>query len=184
MRLLSGSCGACTTIRVVAGIPESEAGQVWRAMREARVRSLYFGDMVSRYTRLKQLVQGISLGFSSAAVVTVVREPWPEVTAALAAVVAIANVWAISTNLDQKLLTLATLRTSWEVLRIEYSDLWSKWYADGAAARFDALQRRANDLGMLANSGAPWNKKAVGRWERFVDAELSGEDAACPTPTE
>ena len=153
-------------------------------MREARVRSLYFGDMQSRYTKRNQWVQGLSLGFSSGAVITVLRGSWPEVTAALAAVVASANIWATSTNLDQKLLTLATLRTSWEALRIEYSDLWSKWYEDGAASRFETLQHRANDLGMLANSGAPWNRKAVERWERFVDSESSEEDAACPTPTE
>lgn len=69
-------------------------------------------------------------------------------------------------------------------MRIEYVDLWSKWYADGAAAKFVALQRRGNDLGMLANPGAPWDKKAVARWEEFVDSELSGEVAAWPAPTE
>lgn len=153
-------------------------------MREARVRSLYFGDMQSRYTKRKQWVQGLSLGFSSGAVITVLGDSWPPLTAALAAVVAIANVWATSTNLDQKLLTLATLRTSWEALRIDYSDLWAKWYEDGAPSRFEALQHRANDLGMLANSGAPWNQKAVARWERFVDSEASEEGEACPAPTE
>ena len=71
-----------------------------------------------------------------------------------------------------------------EDLRIEYGDLWSKWYEDGAPSRFAALQRRANDLGMLASAGAPWDKKAVSRWEQFVDSELSREDTACPTPTE
>ena len=81
-------------------------------MREARVKSLYFGDMLSRYTKWRQWVQGVSLGFSSGAVITAIREPWPGVTSVLAAIVAITNVWAISTNLDQKLLTLATLRTS------------------------------------------------------------------------
>ncbi|MCY4535299.1 MAG: hypothetical protein OXB91_08045 [Bryobacterales bacterium] len=162
------------------GIPESEAGQVWKAMREARVRSLYFGQMLSRYTKWKQAVQGLSLGCSSGAVITVLSV-WPATTALLAAVVAIANGLAIATNLDQKLLTLATLRTSWEDLRIEYGDLWSKWYEDGAASRFAALQRRANDLGMLASTGAPWDPKAVARWERFVDSELSEEDKVCPT---
>ncbi|MCY4534775.1 MAG: hypothetical protein OXB91_05390 [Bryobacterales bacterium] len=53
---------------------------------------MYFGEMVSRHIRLMQSVQGLSLGFSSAAVFTVIREPWPEVAATLAAVVAIANV--------------------------------------------------------------------------------------------
>lgn len=147
-------------------------------MREARVRSLYFGEMQDRYGRRKQWVQGLSLGLSSGAVVALLREPWPEVATALAGVVAIANAWAAATNLDQKLLTLASLRTSWESLRIDYNDLWSTWYEDSARARFDALQRRANDLGTLASSGAPWDPKAVARWERFVDSDPDGEEAS------
>ena len=139
--------------------------------------------MAARCTKQLQWVQGLSLGFASGAIVTLLREPWPEVAAACAAVAAIANFWASAKNLNQTHSTLVTLRTSWEVLRIEYSDLWSNWYADGAAAKFDALQRRANDLGMLANAGAPWDRKAVARWERFVDSELGGEDAACPAAT-
>ena len=130
------------TIRLVAAMTESDAGQIWIAMREARVRSLYFGGMLSRYTRIKRCIQFVTLAFSAAAVMTAVREAWPEWTSAVAAVVAVANVWAISTSLDQKILTMATLRTSWEDLRIEYSALWSKWDDDGAMHRFEALQRR------------------------------------------
>ena len=160
----------------MAGIPEDEAGKVWQAMRAARVRSLYFGDMLSRYSRRKQWVQGVSLGFSSGAVIAALGESWQQAAPALAAVVAIANAWSISANLDQKTLTLAALRTSWETLRIEYSELWAQWYADDATNRFAALQRRGNDLGMVASSGAPWDPKAVARWERFVDTELGGEE--------
>ena len=167
----------------MAGIPESESGQVWKAMREARVRSLYFGEMAARYARRLKWVQGLSLGFASGAFVTLVREPWPLLAAVFALVAAAANIWPTATNLNQTHSTLVTLRTAWESLRIEYSDLWSNWYADGATAKFDALQRRANDLGMLASSGAPWDRKAAARWEGFVDSELSGEDAECPIPT-
>ena len=88
---------------------------------------------------------------------------------------AIANGWAISANLDQKVVTLATLRAPWEALRIKYVDLWSKWYEDGSASRFVALQHRANDLAVLASSGSPWNPRVVERWERFVDARLEKE---------
>ena len=140
-------------------------------MREARIRSLYFGDMQARHTTRKQWVQGLSLGLSSGAVIAIFRDPWLEAASVLAGIVAIANAWAITTNLDQKILLLATLRTAWEALRIDYSELWSSWYEDGAGARFAALQRRGNDLGTLASSGAPWNPKVVARWERFVDSD-------------
>ena len=154
-------------------------------MREARVRSLSFGDMLTRYTTRKQWVQGLSLGLSSGAVISALGEDhWPAVTPALGAIVAIVNAWSIFTNLDQKILALATLRTSWETLRTKLSDLWSKWYEDGAASRFEALRRRANDLGILASSRDPWNRKAVDRWERFAESESIGEESACPPTTE
>ncbi len=104
-----------------------------------------------------------------------VGDLWSGVAPVLAGVVAIVNAIAIATSLDQKLVTLATLRTAWESLRIDLSHLWSHWYEDGAGERFDALQQRANDLGSMASFGAPWDRSAVARWERWVDAELGGE---------
>lgn len=102
----------CITIRSVLGIPESEAGQIWTAMREARVRALYFGEMAARYTRRRQVVQGLSLGFVSGAFIALVREPWPVVAAAFMGIVAAVNIWSTATNLDQTLTTLVTLRIS------------------------------------------------------------------------
>ena len=94
----------------------------------------------------------------------------------LAGIVALANAWAIATDLNQRILTPATLRPAWKALRIDYSELWSSWYADGARARSAALRRRANDLGMLASSRAPWNPGAVAQAELFIDSEKSGEE--------
>lgn len=98
---------------------ESQAGQIWIAMREARVRSLYFGGMLSRYTRIKQGIQFLTLVVLASAVMAPILAAWPEWTSAAAAIVATANIWAISSNLDQEILTMATLRTSWEDLRID-----------------------------------------------------------------
>ena len=104
---------------------EGEADRVWKAAREAGVRSLYFGEMLFRHTRRKQWLRGASLGFTSGAAVFVIGGSLPEVGAALVALTAIVNVWAIFANLDQRVLALARLRTAWETLRIEYSALWS-----------------------------------------------------------
>ena len=158
-------------------MPENEAGQVRKAMREARVRCLWFGELQNRYGRRTQWVQGISFGLSSAAVIAIILEAWPEVASVLAGTVAIANAWAAMTNLDQKLVTSATLRTAWEGLLIDYSDLSLSWHEDGARARFGTLQRRTDDLGTLARFGAPWDPKAAEHWERFVDFEPDGEEA-------
>ena len=94
----------------MAAISESEAGEVWKALREARVRSLYFGDMQARYGKCKQWVQGLSLVLSSGAVVSgavvsMVGDLWSGVAPVLAGVVAIVNAIAIATSLDQKLVT-------------------------------------------------------------------------------
>ena len=161
-----------------AYMTENDAGQVWREAREARVRSLYFGEMLSRYMRRKQWVVGLSLGLSSGAVIAAIGGHWSGLAPVLAATVAILNAWSISANLDQQIVTLARLQSSWEDLRIEYDDVWSRWYEEDAAARFMALQRRANELGVLASSGTPWDQKAVTRWEEFVYSELRENAAA------
>ena len=146
-------------------------------MREARVRCLCFGELQNRYGGRKQWVQGISLGLSSAAVIAIILDAWPEVASVLAGTVAIANAWAAMTSLDQKLVTSATLRTAWESLLIDYSDLSLSWHEDSARARFGTLQRRADDLGTLASFGAPWDPKAAARSERFVASEPDGKEA-------
>lgn len=148
------------------------------------MRSLYFGGMLSRYTRIKQCIQFVTLALAAGSVTTAVREGWPAWTLAVAAIVAMANMRAISTSMDQKILTRATMRTSWNHLRVEYSDLWSKWYDDGAMHRFETLRQRANDLGMIASTGTPWNRRMVAFWERFVDSELTAKDSANAAPTE
>ena len=164
------------TIQPVAGIPESEAGRLRRAMRDARVRSLYCGDMVARAATRRGWIQGVTLGLSAGAVWTALLLPWPEVTAALAAAVAAANVWMLFAGLDHRLLVLAQLRTSWETLRIEYGALWLGRREAGAAARFEALLGRAAELDSLG--GAMRDRQALARWERFADSEVSAPVAA------
>lgn len=109
--------------------------------------------MRARRVQHKQWVQGLSFGMSSEAALAMTRgrrshpcwlESWRP-----------PNRWAIATDLYQRILTLATLRPSWKAHCIDYSEIWSSWYVDGALSRFAALQRRANDLGTLASSRAP-----------------------------
>ncbi len=154
--------------------------QVWKALREARVRSLYFRELAERYGRRQQWVQGLSLGFVTLAYVTLVHDSWLLVGAGCAAVAAGANVWAAATNLAQTHATLVRLRTEWEYLRLAYGELWSGGSADGVEVRFTALQRRASDLEVIASAGVPRDRKAVTRWEEFVDPEGSGKDAVRP----
>ena len=39
----------------VLGGPKSKAGQIWKAMREARAVGLYYGGLAGRYTRQGRL---------------------------------------------------------------------------------------------------------------------------------
>lgn len=144
----------------MAVIPESEARPEWEAMRAACVRSLYSGEI-----RARRPAQAVGAGAVHRDVVRgrASDNPWPEVASVLAGIVAPANAWAIATDLDQRILTLATLRPASKALRIDCSEIWSSWNADGALSRFAALERRASDLGTLASSRAPWNPGAVAR---------------------
>ena len=50
---------------------EFQQTKAWEGLLNAEARSLYFGDLASRYTRHKQWITGVSFFFSSGAAATI-----------------------------------------------------------------------------------------------------------------
>lgn len=151
---------------------------VWNKMHEAKVRSYYFADLASRYSRRKQWITGLSFVFSSGAVATVFSElgPWPP--AVLGLFVALLTGYSVAVNLDQKVSLLAKLHMSWNHLSNEYERLRQHWDESEAGRTYEQLLRRAEELSGEASTGAPYKKKLVERWEEFVYAPLREEQNA------
>lgn len=151
---------------------------VWNKMHEAKVRSYYFADLASRYSKRKQRITGLSFVFSSSAVATVFTELGPWTPAALGFLVALLTGYSVAVNLDQRVSLFARLHMSWEHLSNEYERLRQHSDEAEAARTYEQLLRRAEELSGEASMEAPYKPKLMERWEEFVYTPLKEEEDA------
>lgn len=145
-----------------------EANAIWERKVEAEIRSLYFADLTTRFTRRKQIVTGMSFFLSTAAAATVIGKlPWI-VPVTLSAVVSLATAYSIATGLDRRISTLAKLHSEWNSLSDEYDRLWSRWYDEETEDAVNALIKRGRDASLLATTDAPYYKELMDKWSDHV----------------
>jgi hypothetical protein len=151
-------------------LSEFQINQVWRDMLEAEARSLYFGDLASRYTRRKQIITGLSLFLSSGAAAAIVAKLPETVTVLLAGAVAVINAYAISINLDGSANTMGKLHSSWNSVAADYNRLWNHSYEDDAEDQFYRIIEGKKDISELATTSAPNDQKLMATWQLRVFA--------------
>jgi hypothetical protein len=148
-------------------LTEGQANRIWQKMVEAEVRSLYFADLASRYTKRKQIITGISFFLSSGAAATVVAKlPW-WVPVTLSLIVAVASAYSIAVGLDRCIKTLSKLHSEWNRLSADYERLWEHWFDDDAEQVLTELQKRARDASEMGTE-MPYNEDSRDKWENLV----------------
>ena len=147
-----------------------QISQIWENMLSAETRSLYFGDLASRYTLQKQWITGASFFLSSGAAATVIAESPRWVPAILAIAVAVATAYSMAVNLDGKIKTMVKLYSSWDRIAADYTRLWSHTYADDAEAQMYDIMQRAKEPSELATTEAPNDRALLDKWEGRVFA--------------
>jgi hypothetical protein len=158
-------------------LTESEARRVWEKMIEAEVRSLYFAELASRYTRHKQWIGGMSLFFSSAAAATFATGIDPRVPTVAATVVAAGTAYSLAVGLDRKVLTMAKLHGQWNRIAHDYEHLWNHWYEDDAEDNFADILRRSRDVSEVGTTEAPYDEKLIEKWQGIVFGLREASDA-------
>jgi hypothetical protein len=144
-----------------------QANHVWDEKVEAEVRSLYFGELASSYTRRKQLMAGATFFLSSGAAATVIAKLPTCVPVVLAVLSAIAAAYSMATELDKRISTLVELHCQWNQLSMDYDSLWNHWYEDDAEQRLRELSRRANEASGLGVK-MPYDETIVDKWMERV----------------
>jgi hypothetical protein len=81
-------------------LSEVQTNRVWDKMIRAEVRSLYFADLATKYTKTKKLLNALSLFFASGAAVTIGIKSPPLVSISMSVIAALASAYSISFNLD------------------------------------------------------------------------------------
>lgn len=155
---------------------ESQANRVWWEMFEAEVRSVYFGDLASKYTRTRQVISGISLFLSSGAAATIAASSPPGVPLAMSVIVALLTAYSISANLERTIAMTVKLHCAWNQLAMDYERLWHHWQDDDAEEIYKQLQARALEASQIGTE-APYKEALIEKWtarvrEKYVAATI------------
>jgi hypothetical protein len=145
-------------------LTESQISDVWEGQVSAEVRSLYFGDLASVYTRRKQWITGLSFFLSSGAAATLIAKLPVWVPIALSMIVALITAYAVAVNLDSKIRTMAKLHYAWNQIGNDYRRLWNHTYSEDAESEFAEILRREMEFSELATTDAPNDSKRMQHW--------------------
>ncbi len=158
-------------------LDEFQRTQVWENMLAAETRSLYFGDLASRYSRQKQWITGFSFFFSSGAAATLIGKAPAFVPIVLSLAVAAMTAYSIAVGLDRRIATMAKLHSAWNRISQEYSHLWSHTDDDAAEGRLEHIIAMSREPSELATTDAPNDQRLLGQWQERVFAlyHLTGQ---------
>lgn len=162
------------------GLTENETRTVWTRMAEAEVRSLYFANLASRYTKRKQIITGISFFLSSGAAATLIAKVPSCVPLLLSLAVAVAQAYSISVSLDRRIQTLSNLHSQWNQLYAEYEHLWNHWSDDDADSTLAALLKKARDASEIATE-MPYDEALIQKWSKIVYSRFPQTTATAGT---
>src|SRR5439155_2539412 len=148
-------------------LSEQQINKVWQLMFEAEVRSFYFGDLASRYTKRKQLISGIAFFLSSGAAAALIGRAPAWVPIVLSLVTASLTAYSIAVGLDKKSAAMTKLHSSWNRLNADFERLWEHWYEDNADEILHELMDRSIDLSE-AGTEAPYEPALLDKWGKVA----------------
>jgi len=97
-------------------LSEIQITSVWERQISAEVRSLYFGELASKYARKKQIITFLVFFLSSGAAATLIAKLPSSVPATLSILVSLITAYSIAVNLDVTIRTMAKFHSSWSEL--------------------------------------------------------------------
>jgi hypothetical protein len=149
-------------------LTEEQTDRVWNGALAAKVRSLYFADLASSYTRRKQIITGITFFLSSGAAAALVAKMPPWVPLVLSVISAVFMAYSMAVNLDRAATTMAKLRYAWSQIEADFRRLWNHWYEDNAEEVLENILIHSREASELGITEAPYQPGLVEKWRTFV----------------
>ena len=149
-------------------LSQNQIDEVWKRQLAAQVRSLYFGELASKYAQKKQWITFATLFLSSGAAGSLLAKSPVFIPTALSVVVALLTAYTIAVNLDITIRSMAKLHTSWSEVAQSYQQLWDNVHVEDAQPIYDSLMRRERELGELGATDAPNDQKRLAYWQNYV----------------
>ena len=148
---------------------DERARVAWEKGLEAQVRSLYFAELASSYTKRKQIIAGISFFLSSAAAASLAAKLPYWVALIMATIVAVVTGYSIAVGLDLAAVKMAKLHAAWNSIAHDFERLWH--HRDSHQANEDELEdllSRARETSEMGATEAPYKQALLDKWEKFV----------------
>jgi len=152
-------------------LTEDQTNRLWNDILAAEVRSFYFADLGTRYTRQKQIITGVAFFFSSGAAASWVAHAPAWIPVAMSVSIAVLTAYSIAVGLDKKASTMAKLHYTWSEIENDRRQLWNHWYEDDAEARLREIEARDLEASQNAITDAPYNKGLIQKWQTFVNEQ-------------
>lgn len=149
-------------------LTEDQITAVWERQLAAEVRSLYFGELATKYTVQKQWISGLSFFLASSAAATIVAKSPAWLPILLSCMTALLSAYSVARGLDGATRTMSKFQFVWSELAAGYEALWNTTWEDDASARFAVLIARENDLSSQASTEAPNNQARLDYWQQQV----------------
>lgn len=150
-------------------LTDDQIQQLWERKISAEVRSLYFAEMASRYSRRKHVITFVTFFLASGAASSILAKADPWVPLVLSVAVALLSAYSVAFGLEKLVPTLAKLHYSWHQLAVDYDRLWNETYAGDAQSRLNEFVRSEGRLSELATTETPavdW--KRLSKWQDHV----------------
>ena len=151
-----------------AHLTDAQITSIWERQIAAEVRSLYFADLASSYTKQKQWITGASFFLASGAAATLLAKSPFWVPLVLACVTALLSAYSVARGLDGATRTMSKFQFSWSELASAYEALWNDVHSPTALTRLEALIARERDLSSQASTEAPNDQKRLTYWQLEV----------------
>ena len=78
---------------------------------------------------------------------------------------------------------MAKLYATWSQIERDRRQLWNHWYEEDAEGKLRAIESRDADVSQAGKTDAPYNRRVLKKWERFVDQQYAPIAAQEPVAT-
>lgn len=148
-------------------LTEQEKELVQRKALESEVRSLYFAELAAKYTKIRQIISGVTFFLSSGAASTLAAKLPSWIPLLLSTVLAVLTAYSLAVSLDRKVTSLSKLHSQWNHIQADFEMLLDHFKDDDANDILQDLQRRCRDA---SENGLemPYNEHLIQKWTTFV----------------
>jgi hypothetical protein len=159
---------------------------LWDAWLSAEIRAAYFAALGFRFQTRQKRIMLVNLLLTSGATLTLLLAIVPPgfgwARPLLGVLATATGIWANLSRSDRHVTDCADLHFRWNILAMDYSQLWANTYSGNATDTLTALRKREAEISRSSMS-MPDDTALMGRMQDSVVMQHQPELVAFTSPT-